>query len=64
MWLTTKPFRYKLRDVRGSENGRETGVRLIFTPVPQPPVQRRSERKRDQGRDILKFIKNLETKSN
>ena len=56
MWLTTKPFRYKLRDVRGSENGRETGVRLIFTPVPQPPVQRRSERKRDQGRDILKFI--------
>ena len=31
-------------------------MRLFFTPVPQPPVQRRSERKRDQGRDILKCV--------
>jgi len=56
MWLTTKPFRLRLHDGVGVKTGGRREGQPIYPPVPHPSVHRPFGQKREEGRDILKFI--------
>ena len=62
MWPTTKPFQYRLREDKGVKTGGRREGYLFSLPRLNPFVQRASEQKREEGREILKFFKKWKLK--